>query len=150
MRFLRTLTIRCKWEDTVIAKRLTVEQAAKLIIKREYRCEICGYSEHPEVLEVHHIIERSRGGSNDEKNLQVVCPTCHALQEHRIHPDNVVSYNRQRSEDWYYAQQKLNSVSYKRLLARHRGYNRAWYKEHGSECNARRKELRRHSNETQA
>ena len=38
-------------------------------------CAICGYSEVPEVLHVHHI-DRDRQ-NNDISNLQILCPTCH-------------------------------------------------------------------------
>ena len=41
------------------------------------KCEVCGYSEVPEVLVVHHIdVDRT---NNEELNLQVLCPTCHAV-----------------------------------------------------------------------
>jgi 5-methylcytosine-specific restriction endonuclease McrA len=46
------------------------------------KCERCGYSEHPEILGVHHK-DRNRH-NNDLSNLEVLCPTCHSL-EHRKH-----------------------------------------------------------------
>lgn len=46
----------------------------RLVIKVKNRCEICS---EPYGLDVHHIIPRSEGGPNKERNLIVVCPTCH-------------------------------------------------------------------------
>lgn len=48
----------------------------KLIFGRaDQRCEWCeDQLDHPEV---HHIKPRSKGGTNDESNLIVLCPTCH-------------------------------------------------------------------------
>ncbi len=45
---------------------------------RDASCELCGYAAVPEVLEVHHL-DRDRG-NNHPGNLQVLCPTCHAVQ----------------------------------------------------------------------
>jgi hypothetical protein len=39
-------------------------------------CEECG-NENYNILQVHHIIERCNGGTNDESNLQLLCPNCH-------------------------------------------------------------------------
>lgn len=40
-----------------------------------YTCQICG-AKHIR-LEVHHIVYRSKGGTNDEDNLITLCETCH-------------------------------------------------------------------------
>jgi 5-methylcytosine-specific restriction endonuclease McrA len=45
------------------------------------RCECCGYERIPAVVQVHHIIERSKGGSDEMENLEFLCPTCH-MEEH--------------------------------------------------------------------
>lgn len=46
------------------------------------RCNRCGYSEHPEILGVHH---RDRDHSNNSmENLEVLCPNCHSI-EHSKH-----------------------------------------------------------------
>jgi 5-methylcytosine-specific restriction endonuclease McrA len=39
-------------------------------------CEECG-NENYNILQVHHIIERCNGGTNDESNLELLCPNCH-------------------------------------------------------------------------
>jgi len=43
-----------------------------------YRCQNCGLRGRHVKLEVHHIVPRSKGGSNNFKNLVVLCPNCHS------------------------------------------------------------------------
>lgn len=50
----------------------------------ENKCCKCGYDEHVEVLEVHHI-DRNRDNS-ESSNLEVICPTCHEV-EHLLAKD---------------------------------------------------------------
>jgi 5-methylcytosine-specific restriction endonuclease McrA len=40
-------------------------------------CNRCGYNEHPEILEVHHIDEDNT--NNIIENLEVLCPNCHTI-----------------------------------------------------------------------
>ena len=38
-------------------------------------CEVCGYSEHPGALQVHH--KDCNRSNNSLENLQILCPNCH-------------------------------------------------------------------------
>lgn len=49
----------------------------ELIRLRGPKCEICGFDDVVEILQVHHIIERCNGGSNEFTNLRLLCPNCH-------------------------------------------------------------------------
>ena len=40
-------------------------------------CALCGWNELP--CEVHHIIPREEGGTDDLDNLIYVCPNCHRI-----------------------------------------------------------------------
>jgi 5-methylcytosine-specific restriction endonuclease McrA len=40
-------------------------------------CLVCGYDEHPSILEVHHIDKNRK--NNELSNLTVLCPNCHSL-----------------------------------------------------------------------
>lgn len=54
-----------------------------LIVGRGGKCNRCP-TDYVAVLEVHHIIERCNGGTDEEENLEVLCPTCHAIHHHEI------------------------------------------------------------------
>lgn len=43
-------------------------------------CEKCG-NENYNILQIHHILERSKGGTDELSNLLVLCPNCH-MTEH--------------------------------------------------------------------
>ena len=42
-------------------------------------CEKCE-NENWNILQVHHILEKSKGGSNELNNLLLLCPNCHAIE----------------------------------------------------------------------
>src|SRR5688572_6010744 len=50
----------------------------ELLVEARHRCTICSEP----CFEIHHIIEQSEGGSDDQGNLIVLCPNCH---QHRLH-----------------------------------------------------------------
>lgn len=47
-----------------------------------YKCRKCKYNKLP-ILNIHHIIEKSLGGTEDLNNLEFLCPNCHA-EEHYL------------------------------------------------------------------
>jgi len=46
--------------------------------KYNYHCQSCFDQFIPEILTIHHIKPRWRGGTNDPDNLTCLCPNCHA------------------------------------------------------------------------
>ncbi len=52
----------------------------KVLANARHKCETPGCN-HTRFLEIHHLVPRSKGGSNDVSNLRVFCSACHA----RIH-----------------------------------------------------------------
>lgn len=48
----------------------------KLFNERGQKCEKCSY-DNKNVLQLHHIKERSKGGKDVPNNLIVLCPNCH-------------------------------------------------------------------------
>lgn len=55
-----------------------------MLEKKEYKCENCGFDKpnpytNLSVLQIHHIDGNCT--NNKEENLQVLCPTCHAMTE---------------------------------------------------------------------
>jgi 5-methylcytosine-specific restriction endonuclease McrA len=49
----------------------------KIIKRAKKGCSICGWNES--TCDIHHIIPRSKGGSDDSTNLIIVCPNCHRV-----------------------------------------------------------------------
>ena len=61
------------------------KEVRKAIYKREgYECAVCGSTRQ---LEIHHVIKRSRGGSDAPSNLVCLCHLCHcAIHGERVRP----------------------------------------------------------------
>lgn len=61
--------------------RLTIKLSGRygqLITKFDGKCAVCGFDE---IVEVHHITPRHRGGQDNPENLIVLCPNHHALAD---------------------------------------------------------------------
>ena len=65
------------------------ENTKAMVLNRDnYTCQYCRGKHKDSKLEVHHIIFRSNGGSDEQENLITLCHTCHkALHDGRINPD---------------------------------------------------------------
>ena len=58
---------------------------ARILNRDGYKCQICKGKHKDSKLEVHHIVYRSQGGSDEAENLITLCHTCHsALHKDRI------------------------------------------------------------------
>lgn len=53
-----------------------------VFVRDNYTCQCCGKSKY-KVLQTHHIIYRSNGGSNRVDNLITVCTDCHTYENHQ-------------------------------------------------------------------
>ena len=65
------------------------ENTKAMVLNRDdYKCQYCKGKRKNSKLEVHHIIFRRNGGSDDAENLITLCYTCHkSLHDGKIHPD---------------------------------------------------------------
>lgn len=65
------------------------ENTKAMILNRDnYTCQCCKGKHKDSKLEVHHIIFRSQGGSDEESNLITLCHTCHKnLHSGKINPN---------------------------------------------------------------
>lgn len=50
----------------------------RTIRMRRDACEVCG-NPIERILEIHHIVPRSCGGTGEDSNFSIVCPTCHRV-----------------------------------------------------------------------
>ncbi len=57
----------------------------KAFAKARHQCQSVG-CEHTSYLEVHHIVPRSKGGTNEPTNLQVLCSACHRMRHYAKMP----------------------------------------------------------------
>lgn len=65
-------------------------QTRKAVYKRDgYRCALC---DNTRGLQIHHIIFRAHGGSNDPANLIALCWYCHAEAHGTFLPDRHPEY----------------------------------------------------------
>lgn len=55
---------------------------AKVLVRDKHTCQCCRGKHKDNKLEVHHIIFRSQGGSDEEDNLITLCSTCHYNVHH--------------------------------------------------------------------
>lgn len=65
------------------------ENTKAMVLNRDnYTCQYCHGKHKDSHLEVHHIVFRSQGGSDESENLITLCHTCHkALHDGKIHPN---------------------------------------------------------------
>lgn len=64
---------------------LYLQIRSKVLLRDHFRCQECNYFKH---LEVHHIIPRSKCGSDDLTNLVTLCQRCHAKKHGRGFREN--------------------------------------------------------------
>ncbi len=57
------------------------------ILKRDQICQLCGATKSDRMLEVDHIVPRSKGGTNEPSNLQVLCSRCNRAKSNRDSTD---------------------------------------------------------------
>lgn len=61
------------------------ENTKAMVLNRDnYTCQYCRGKHKDSKLEVHHIVYRSNGGSNEESNLITLCHTCHQNVHKRV------------------------------------------------------------------
>jgi len=58
-----------------------------VLTRAKHRCELCGISADAKPLDVDHIVPRSKGGSDDESNLQALCYTCNRAKNNKDDTD---------------------------------------------------------------
>jgi len=63
--------------DNVSLMDLSKRTISKIINRSGVGCSICGWKEA--ALDIHHIIYRKNGGTNDMKNLSLLCPNHHRM-----------------------------------------------------------------------
>lgn len=67
-----------KYNGTQEASKVKKSEKIRLfLLSRDgLKCCRCTYDK-VEILQIHHVVPRSKGGTNDTTNLQLLCPNCH-------------------------------------------------------------------------
>jgi len=60
---------------------VTPEQKTRIMVKFDFKCIRCGVEKN---LSIDHIVPRTKGGGNDDENLQVLCKKCNASKGNKI------------------------------------------------------------------
>ena len=77
------------WTDTKKVKKsnrrsISGTTRQNVLMRDNYTCQICGATvKDGAKLEIDHIIPHSKGGTNDENNLQVLCQQCNREKHNR-------------------------------------------------------------------
>lgn len=59
----------------MISAKISKEKRKEIYRRDGFRCALCDSGRY---LQIHHVVPRSRGGSDSEYNLITLCSTCHA------------------------------------------------------------------------
>lgn len=78
------------WDEVFIAekkqnkRKIPGRVRQNVLMRDNYTCQICGATvKDGAKLEIDHIVPFSKGGSNDENNLQVLCQQCNREKHNR-------------------------------------------------------------------
>ena len=83
---------------------------SQILLRDHFRCQECGYYKH---LEVHHIVPKCKGGSDEPENLITYCQRCHAKKHGFKHRENKRRRHTNRNR---------------------RKHKRRWYNKHRDQC----------------
>jgi 5-methylcytosine-specific restriction endonuclease McrA len=66
-----------------------VKSYRKIVKQRDICCQLCASDTE---LQVHHIVWRAFGGTNEPENLILLCPTCHGKQHSKNGQSGIIIY----------------------------------------------------------
>ena len=69
----------------------------KIIKRLNLSCFNCKWDKAP--CDIHHIIPKSKGGSDHHENLTILCPNCHRLAHYNI-IENFINLEEKLGEQW--------------------------------------------------
>ena len=58
---------------------LSSRTVSKILKRMKLGCSLCGWYVDGVACDLHHIIPKSVGGTNEHTNLTLICPNCHRL-----------------------------------------------------------------------
>jgi hypothetical protein len=80
---------------------LSKRTVAKIMRRLELPCSNCGWYVENVVGDIHHIVERKNGGSDEHINLTYVCPNCHRMiHSNKINSNTLVNLEDYIGDSW--------------------------------------------------
>jgi hypothetical protein len=80
---------------------LSKRTITKVLKRMKLSCSKCGWYHEGAVGDLHHIVERKNGGSDDNSNLTYICPNCHRLVHSGIiKSEELVSLQDYIGDEW--------------------------------------------------
>lgn len=74
---------------------------SKILIRLNKPCSYCGWHVEGAVGDIHHIIPKKEGGTNDHSNLTYICPNCHRLWHSGIiKSEEFISIDKYIGDEW--------------------------------------------------
>lgn len=80
---------------------LSSRTVSKVLRRMNLPCSFCGWHVDGVICDIHHIIERKKGGSDDHSNLTYICPNCHRLAHSgKIRSEDLINLDSYIGEKW--------------------------------------------------
>lgn len=91
-------------------KEVSSRTISKIMLRAKLPCSCCNFYVPDTMLDIHHIIPKKDGGTDDMNNLTYICPNCHRIAHTDVSklPNSLISIEQQLKEknlvwtDFYY------------------------------------------------
>jgi predicted restriction endonuclease len=78
---------------------LSTRTVSKICRRLNLACSRCGWDK--ETGDIHHIVPRKQGGTDDHRNLTYLCPNCHRLADRgKIGPQDLITLDNYIKDEW--------------------------------------------------
>lgn len=117
---------------------LSSRTISKIFDRMKLGCFICGWNEA--TCDIHHIVPKSKGGSNDLTNLTILCPNCHRIAHCKKITEGLPSLAERVGDEWrnfYYVEGTKNprvrsTIAAGMRKAHAEGRSHAWGKKYSA------------------
>lgn len=94
---------------------ISARTKSKILKRLGLSCFKCGWNEAS--CDVHHIVPRSKGGTNDHTNLTILCPNCHRVAHEKNQADfkNFEEVVGDKWKEYYYTNGTKSDVIKKQI-----------------------------------
>lgn len=80
---------------------LSKRTISKILKRMKLPCSKCGWFVDGVVGDIHHIIEKKNGGTDEHNNLTYICPNCHRLvHSNKLNSMELISLDDYIGNDW--------------------------------------------------